>query len=59
MSLPSQQNLSTEDFEATLQLGTTTVCPVDIPNELGFEEVIKNRTAPVSPARSLLAIGYP
>jgi len=59
MSLPNQQNLSTEDFESTHQLGTTTACPVNIPNELGFEEVIKNCTAPVSPARALRPIAHP
>ena len=37
-----------EDFETAHQLGQPDVSPKNIPAELAFEEVIKNRTCPVS-----------
>ncbi|KAK5661040.1 hypothetical protein OQA88_12419 [Cercophora sp. LCS_1] len=35
-----------EDFETALRLGDASTSSTNIPKELGFEEVIKNRTAP-------------
>ena len=44
----SQQDVPVEDFETAHQLGQSTGPSGNIPAELSFEEVIKNRTAPVS-----------
>ncbi|KAK1761471.1 hypothetical protein QBC47DRAFT_30020 [Echria macrotheca] len=35
-----------EDFETAYQLDQAAACPVNVPAELAFEEIIKNRTAP-------------